>query len=266
MARMIIQILGNGGFYNEGLFYNALAINRSILVETPPDILQSLGQQGLHPAQFDTVYISHIHGDHCFGFPFFFFNWLYAGDKESHWKKGSVLTIMGPEGLGTHLESLLRAAIPSNHPYIHAFQEQARIVEIDEGTTIAVNGGLWFGFMRTAHELPTYSLIAGEIAEGSALPSARERFDRALFIYSSDTSMFEGISKFLESGAKLILCDTNGEKEHEVHMSPRELAAAARDRGGDILSGRIRGIHMSRARERAGDLRFVQPGEEFVLK
>jgi len=69
---MNIKILGNGGFYNEGLPYNAMAIDGHVLVETPPDILQSLMQQGMSPAQVDTVFISHIHGDHCFGFPFFF--------------------------------------------------------------------------------------------------------------------------------------------------------------------------------------------------
>jgi len=33
MAQMKIKILGNGGFYNEGLAYNALAIDGHVLVE-----------------------------------------------------------------------------------------------------------------------------------------------------------------------------------------------------------------------------------------
>lgn len=286
---MKVTVLGNGGFYNEGLSYNALAIDGRVLVETPPDILQSIARQGMRPAQFDTVFVSHIHGDHCFGFPFFFFNWLYAGDAESHWQKGSALTLIGPHGLGGQIRALLRMAIPHEHPYTEAFERQVRLAEVGEEDIVDAGGGLWFGFMATKHSVPTLSLIAGEQAQAAArsapvpreasarsarelpaphappLPSPGERFAAARFIYSSDTSMFEGVSKLIESGARLVLCDTNGDKENEVHMSPKELAAAARGRPGDIASGRIRGIHMSRAMARSGDLVFVQPGDTFTL-
>jgi ribonuclease BN (tRNA processing enzyme) len=261
---MTIKILGNGGFYNEGLPYNAMAINGHVLVETPPDILQSLMQQAMRPAQIDTVFISHIHGDHCFGFPFFFFNWLYWGESDSHYGRGTRLVIIGPEGLGSHLRELMRLAIPPEHPYLRDFDQRVQIVEIDEDDVVPVKGNLWFGFRRTKHSLPTFSLIAGERGPDGALPSSSEYLKKALFIYSSDTSMFEGVRVLLGSGAKLILCDTNGEKENGVHMSPQELMAAAAAQG---LSGtgRLRGIHMSRKMERVGELRFVQPGEEFTV-
>jgi|GEM_PF-240000 len=278
---MKVTVLGNGGFYNEGLSYNALAIDGRVLVETPPDILQSIARQGMRPAQFDTVFVSHIHGDHCFGFPFFFFNWLYAGGSESHWRKGSALTLIGPHGFGKQLRALLRMAIPHEHPYTEAFERQVRLVEVGEEDIVDAGGGLWFGFMATQHSVPTLSLIVGEQGRDTArstpvsreapapsvgaLPAPSERFAAARFIYSSDTSMFEGVSKLIESGARLVLCDTNGDKENEVHMSPKELAVAARGRPGDIASGRIRGIHMSRAMEHLGDLVFVQPGDTFTL-
>jgi len=79
--------------------------------------------------------------------------------------------------------------------------------------------------------------------------------------------MFEGVRVLLDSGAKLILCDTNGEKENGVHMSPQELmAAVGSGRAGDFARGRLRGIHMSRKMDRVGELRFVQPGEEFNVR
>ncbi|MEN6499549.1 MAG: MBL fold metallo-hydrolase [Rectinema sp.] len=270
---MNIKILGNGGFYNEGLPYNAMAIDGHVLVETPPDILQSLMQQGMSPAQVDTVFISHIHGDHCFGFPFFFFNWLYWGEADSHYNRGTRLVVIGPQGIAGHLRELMRLAIPTEHPYLRDFDQRVQIVEIEEDDVIAVKGNLWFGFRRTAHSLPTFSLIAGEGEQDGALPSSSEYLKKALFIYSSDTSMFEGIRVLLDSGAKLILCDTNGEKENGVHMSPQELMATAQglsDADGarlrDFESGRIRGIHMSKKMERAGELLFVQPGEEFSVR
>ncbi len=261
---MTIKILGNGGFYNEGLPYNAMAIDGHVLVETPPDILQSLMQHRMSPTQMDTVFISHIHGDHCFGFPFFFFNWLYWGEADSHSRRGSRLVVIGPQGLAGHLRELMHLAIPPEHQYLRDFDQQVQIVEIDEDDVVPVKGNLWFGFRRTAHSLPTFSLIAGERGQGAALPSSSEYLQKALFIYSSDTSMFEGVRVLLGSGAKLILCDTNGEKENGVHMSPQELLAAAAAQGLSCADGeRLRGIHMSRKMERVGELRFVQPGEEF---
>lgn len=261
---MKIRILGNGGFYNEGLPYNAIAIDGHVLIETPPDILQSLNHNAMRPSQIDTVFISHIHGDHCFGFPFFFFNWLYSGGKESHYEKQSILAIIGPAGVREHLLALMRLAIPPEHQYIHDFLERAKCIEVDEGDVLAVKGNLWFSFMRTKHSLPTLSLIVGTAA--GPLPSFEQTFKKALFAYSSDTAMFEGIHMLLESGAKLILCDTNGEKESDVHMSPAQLIAAIEEHR---LSGNpdrlVLGTHMSRRILRQGDLRFAQEGEEFSV-
>ncbi|HPN02518.1 MAG TPA: MBL fold metallo-hydrolase [Rectinema sp.] len=278
---MNIKILGNGGFYNEGLAYNALAIDGHVLVETPPDILQSLHSQGMKPSQIDTVYISHNHGDHCFGFPFFFFNWLYAEGSDSHNEKQAELVIMGPKGLKEHLGSLMRLAILPEHQYLSEFDQRVRFIEVDEKTVLPVKGGLWFGFLRTKHSVPTFSLIVGKAGYENELPSCCDYLEKALFIYSSDTSMFDGIYKLLNSSAKLILCDTNGEEENGVHMSPRELMAAkshirSRSEECAVLSeqrqsvgndiDRVLGIHLSRKMDRVGQLRFAQPGEEYCIK
>jgi hypothetical protein len=214
----------------------------------------------------DTVFIRpHPTATTVLGFPFFFFNWLYWGDSGSHYNRGTRLVVIGPEGFAGHLRELMRLAIPPEHPYLRDFDQRVQIVEIDEDDVIAVKGNLWFGFRRTAHPLPTFSLIAGERGQDEALPSSPEYLEKALFIYSSDTSMFEGVRVLLDSGAKLILCDTNGERENGVHMSPQELLAAAQGLSGAGI-GRLRGIHMSRRMKRVGELQFVQPGEEFNLR
>jgi ribonuclease BN (tRNA processing enzyme) len=278
---MKIKILGNGGFYNEGLAYNALAIDGHVLVETPPDILQSLHSQAMKPSQIDTVYISHNHGDHCFGFPFFFFNWLYAGGSDSHYEKQTELVIIGPEGLKEHLKALMRLAILPEHQYLFDFDQRVKFVEIDERSIVSTSGGLWFGFLRTKHFVPTFSLVVGKTGPDKGIPSCNDYLENAIFIYSSDTSMFDGIYKLLSSSARLILCDTNGEEDNGVHMSPRELMAAenqVRTRSSERadlseyrLSGendkdRVLGIHLSKKMDRAQGLKFAQPGEEYCIE
>lgn len=265
---MNIKILGTGGFYNEGLAYNALAIDGHILVETPPDILQSLFRNGIRPGAIDTVFISHVHGDHCFGFPFFFFNWLKNGQDRPHGASDRPygasdpprLLLIGPQGLAMRLKTLMELAISPEHSYLEDFSSRVEVVEIDEGTAIAVPGGLWFSFMRTAHSLPTFSLIAGE----GDIPAGAEILRQARFIYSSDTAMHPGIARLIASGARLMLFDTNGEKPGDVHLCPEELAevlAAVQPK--DLV---LRGTHVSRLPPGSSHgIRFVREGEEYSV-
>jgi len=100
---------------------------------------------------------------------------------------------------------------------------------------------------------------------GRCVAEPAHALETALFIYSADTAMFDGILKLLSSNAKLILCDTNGEEEGGVHMSPAELIAAAQELGPATID-RLRGIHMSKEIHQWGVLRFAQPGEEYILE
>ena len=81
---MEIKILGTGGFENEGLPFNAFLVDGHLLVETPPDILQSLRREKKNLGEIDTIVITHFHGDHCFGLPFLLFNiYLGRGDRNN---------------------------------------------------------------------------------------------------------------------------------------------------------------------------------------
>ena len=76
---MQILILGNGGCLNVGLPHNAFLIDSGFLVELPPDIMLSMQALHIDVSSVHTIYISHLHGDHTFGFPFYIINaWIQA--------------------------------------------------------------------------------------------------------------------------------------------------------------------------------------------
>jgi ribonuclease BN (tRNA processing enzyme) len=56
---------------------------------------------GLDPSRLDAIFLSHLHGDHCGGVPFFFLEFLY-GSRER------PLHVAGPAGTEERLRSLFQ--------------------------------------------------------------------------------------------------------------------------------------------------------------
>jgi ribonuclease BN (tRNA processing enzyme) len=106
-----ILILGNGGAISEGLDYNSFLIDRSCLCEVPPDIMNSLYRSKADLSLIDTVFISHFHGDHCFGLPFLLLSFLVMGDKAP-----AAIEIVAPAGIRSLAFSLTETAFTKEHP------------------------------------------------------------------------------------------------------------------------------------------------------
>lgn len=247
---MEIRILGIGGFENVGLPFNSFLIDGHVLVETPPDILQSLHRENIGLEDIDTIVITHFHGDHCFGLPFLFFN-IYARRFSIGQKN---LVIAGPAGLKETVKTLLGLAISPDHPYVEWCLSSLHFAEIDETAIIQASGDLWLRFFRTEHSVPTYSVMAGK---GSAESGP-------LFIATSDTRWSPRLRELFALKPRLMLCDSNGEGFGGVHMSPDEIQAHIVP----FISPETRlvGTHVSREmpRERGGMV-FARCGDVFEI-
>lgn len=88
---MNIRILGNGGAISDGLPYNAFLTDGYFLTETPPDIMGSLYRENAALSGIRTIFISHFHADHYFGFPFLALRLFFNGITEP-------IAIIGPPG------------------------------------------------------------------------------------------------------------------------------------------------------------------------
>ncbi|HWP60087.1 MAG TPA: MBL fold metallo-hydrolase [Candidatus Acidoferrales bacterium] len=93
---MKVHVLGCGDAFGSGgrnqSGYLVAARDRLFLIDCGPTSLLALKRAGFSPAALDAVFISHLHGDHFGGLPFFFIDALYANARPK------PLIIAGPAG------------------------------------------------------------------------------------------------------------------------------------------------------------------------
>jgi ribonuclease BN (tRNA processing enzyme) len=203
---MKIKILGNGGAINDGLPYNAFVINGSLLCETPPDIMLSINKNFVELSSINTIYISHLHGDHIFGLPFLIISafFLHVGND----KKLSFI-IVGPEGLEMMTENLIVSAFTSKHPCFKWMKEHCIFLEVDETSKPELVNGFQTSIFKLDHLIDTY---------GFSLAHEDNRVD---FAYIADTRWCESVYAVLNNKPRVVLIDLNGKDNdpEPVHLS-----------------------------------------------
>jgi ribonuclease BN (tRNA processing enzyme) len=93
-AAMRLHILGcgdafgNGGRNQSG--YLIEASDRLFLLDCGPTTLLAMKRSGFDPRRLDVIVLSHLHGDHFGGLPFFIIEYLYQSQREN------PLVVAGP--------------------------------------------------------------------------------------------------------------------------------------------------------------------------
>ena len=79
-----VRMLGTGNaFLPNGRLHSLVLIDQKHLVDAPPTALIALRQNGITVDSIETIFITHLHGDHIFGLPFLFLERMYISDRES---------------------------------------------------------------------------------------------------------------------------------------------------------------------------------------
>ena len=106
-----LDLLGSGNaFLPSGRHHSFLCIDRHMIVDIPPTALASLRRAEISPADIDTIFVTHIHGDHVFGFPFLLLERKYISDREGI----KPLTIAGEKCVEQRLRQLCDLAYPGS--------------------------------------------------------------------------------------------------------------------------------------------------------
>ena len=199
MPCLTIRIIGNGGCLNTGLPYNACLIDNRFLLETPPDIMLSLQQLGVDYNAIDTIFISHLHGDHTFGLPFFMIQkWMAALESETK----IPVTVLGPSGIESYMKNLIEAAFSRIHPCCSWFEDHFTFQVIDDHSKMTWNG-LECSFFPVEHFIETYGI-------------SMAHNHRNLFAYTADTRWCASVELML---AKKTACDPDGYERRESGYS-----------------------------------------------
>ena len=200
---MNIKILGNGGAINNGLFYNSFIIDNHILFETPPDIMITLNNQNININNIDSIFISHFHGDHFFGFPFLVLNLFY----NNFCKEFKKINIYGPKGLRDEINQLLIMAFSKDHPCYKWMNEYFIFNEISEKKAIISKYNV--EYFEVEHMVITYGIIL------------YKEDNIFLFSYIPDSIWTKNIEVILNNKPKIVIIDLNGNKndKQKVHIS-----------------------------------------------
>jgi ribonuclease BN (tRNA processing enzyme) len=184
-----VTFLGTGDAFNARARchagYLVSAPSTSFLMDCGPSTLLAMKRDGQSPEALDAVLLSHLHGDHFAGLPFFFLAFTYDTPRER------PLTIVGPAGTRARVNDLYRAMYRDLSSRPTPFD--LRYMEVTPGVPTAVGPIALLPF-----EVPHSQ---GEISLGY-----RVEFDGKTILYSGDSGWTEALVTH-SRGADLFICE-----------------------------------------------------------
>lgn len=106
-----ITMLGTGNaFLPNGRQHSFAMFDGRHIIDAPPTALAGLRRFGHDVASIQTVFITHVHGDHVFGFPFLLLERKYISDREGNVR----LRVVGTPFVQQRLTELCRLAFPGS--------------------------------------------------------------------------------------------------------------------------------------------------------
>ena len=181
---------GNGGRNQSG--YLVEAADRLFLLDCGPTTLLAMKKAGFDPRRLDVVFLSHLHGDHFGGLPFFFINSLYEHPRDK------PLHIAGPSGSEERVIELYRLMYGGDIPPL-------RFHLLQPGETELILGIHVLPF-RVPHQIQAISLGLKISYEGKQI------------LFSGDSAWTDLFLSHAR-GADLFLC----EQESANHLNYKTL-------------------------------------------
>ncbi|HUA53877.1 MAG TPA: MBL fold metallo-hydrolase [Candidatus Sulfotelmatobacter sp.] len=133
---MRLQFVGSGDAFGSGGRFNTCfhvtADATRFLIDCGASSMVALRRCGLDLNAIETVFVSHLHGDHFGGLPFFIV------DAQLVSKRTAPLTIAGPPGLRQRLADAMENFLPGSTKVTRKFAVD--IVELEPDRPATVNG------------------------------------------------------------------------------------------------------------------------------
>ena len=133
---MRLQFVGSGDAFGSGGRFNTCfhveAANTRFLIDCGASSMVALKRCAIDLNTIDSVFISHLHGDHFGALPFF----IVDGQLVS--KRTRPLTIAGPPGLRQRLSEAMENVLPGSTKVTRKFAVD--VVELEPGRRASLNG------------------------------------------------------------------------------------------------------------------------------
>lgn len=190
MAQVKVGFIGSGdAFGSGGRFQTCIAIRTLddfFLVDCGASSLIAMRQQDLEPREVSKILITHLHGDHFGGLPFFLL------DAQLVSKRSAPLTLVGPPGFEERLKAAMEILFAGSSRVEPRFE--VRFIELEPRTPTTVDAIEVTAF-PAAHfsGAPSYSL--------------RVEVEQKVFVYSGDTQWTDTLIE-ASADADLFVCES----------------------------------------------------------
>jgi ribonuclease BN (tRNA processing enzyme) len=218
-----LTFLGTGdAFASHGRFQSGYIIDTgdcSILMDPGPTSLCAMKSGGFKPADIDVILVSHLHGDHFGGLPFFLLEYIYESPRTTK------LILAGPRHLEERAWRLFNTMFPGSKSELEKLEERLKFVVLEPGCDLKV-GPIRVAAMRTPHMKPPESSLA-----------LRLGLNKRTVVFSGDSGWTEQIVSFSD-GADLFLCECTyfASTDLDFHMNyPTLLANRERFKVGRMI-------------------------------
>ena len=197
-----LLFLGSGNAFAPGRAYGSFLVDDRILFEATPTTLPAIRELNIPMEDIQYLFISHFHGDHCFGLPFIFLDHYFVTKREK------PLTIIGPKGLKKFSQDLIDLAFPDTRKrYSRNFPLE--IMEVSPGKEYSLKA-MTFKVFKMSHG-KTYNL-------GFSLTYKKRRL-----AYSGDTGPGPSLLKLLQGANIAILEMTSIDGDYPFHLNQKNI-------------------------------------------
>ena len=174
---MQVTFLGCGDAFGSGGRYQTCILlaspSQKVLLDCGCSALIAMRRYGVDPNEISAIFLTHLHGDHFGGVPFFLL------DAQMISKRTAPLAIVGPPGTKERIISLMEVMFPGSSKVQRAFTWE--IFDLEPGTLRDVAGA----------KLTTYPMVH---PSGSPSTAVRINFDGRTVVYSGDTEWNDGLA------------------------------------------------------------------------
>jgi ribonuclease BN (tRNA processing enzyme) len=215
---MRLQFLGCGDAFGSGGRFNTCfhvtAAATRFLVDCGASSMIALRRFGVEPNAIETIFITHLHGDHFGGLPFLIL------DAQLISRRTVPLTVAGPPGLRQRLHQAMEVLFPGSAAAPRRFRLE--VIEVDAGVATTVNGVTVTPFpVNHACGAPPYALRLECDGKSLAYTGDTQWVD-TLITAARDVDLFVAEAYFPERKVKFHL-DWATLKSHLGEIRPKRL-------------------------------------------
>lgn len=204
---MELQFLGSGDAFGTGGRFNTCIYVKdrkgAFLVDCGASSMIAFRKFGADPNMVRAILITHLHGDHFGGLPFFILEAQLVS------RRTTPLTIAGPPGLRDRLAAAMETLFPGSSEVSRSFSMDVRELE-----------------PHTPHEVDGIEIMPYVVKHASgALPFAyRIEVDGKILCYSGDTEWVDALGEAAR-GADLFIAECYSNARHvKFHLDYPTLA------------------------------------------